>query len=117
MKMEFIDYLHKEGWKLVSDQDGVFKFDRVGPFQLFVKNETVDFMKFNLNGRQVDEPFLSLVASFTGLELLTPTEFADLMRMMGVVKPISNARAIGYLNVDKNLHCTAIAESLLKHQS
>ena len=113
MNQDFIDFLHAEGWKLVSDKDGFFKFDRVGPLQVYVRNSSIELLKFNLNFQIAGEPFFTLVNSFTGLEGLNLEAFISLTKVMGISNPKSNARPIGTLKIDQQGHCTGIEEVIL----
>ncbi len=115
MKQEFIDFLKEQGWSLISFENGLYKFDKVGPFHLYFKNDSVELFKFNSSGCEAGEPFFHLVKSFTGITSLSFSSFVHLMFIMGVAqaKHESNAKAIGHLLVDRQNHVTAQAEQIL----
>lgn len=111
MKKEFIDFLKEKGWALVSIENGLYKFDKVGPFHLYFKNDSVELFKFNSNGLEAGEPFFHLVKSFTGIQSLSFPSFVHLMYVMEVVSSEkSNARHIGDLLVDANNHCKPVTQ-------
>ena len=120
MKNEFIEYLQSEGWKLIK-KASVFhnldflRFDKDGPYQVFAKSDCIEVLKYNPKAPELNQPFFSMVNSFTGINALSLDQFISLTKVMGISNPKSNARVIGTLNVDKQMHVTAIAEQILKN--
>ena len=47
MKKEFIQFLEEKGWKLISDQGNIYKFDRTGPLAVYFTNSTIELFRFN----------------------------------------------------------------------
>jgi hypothetical protein len=112
MKKEFIDFLKEKGWSLVSVENGLYKFDKVGPFHLYVKNDSLELYKFNSSGWEAGEPFFHLVKSFTGMLTISFSSFVHLAYALGIVESDkSNARHIGDLLVDTNNHCKPVKAS------
>lgn len=106
MKKEFIQFLEEKGWKLISDQGNIYKFDRNGPLAVYFKNGTIELFRFNVE-KVEGMPYMTLEKSFTGLESLSYASFVHLMYVMGIAEPKieSNARVIGDLVVDAAGHC------------
>jgi hypothetical protein len=113
MKKEFIQFLEEKGWKLISDQNNIYKFDRTGPLAVYFTNSTIELFRFNTQKIE-GVPYMTLVTSFTGLESLSYTSFVHLMYVMGIAEPKreSNARVIGDLVVDAAGHCKPSQTSL-----
>lgn len=109
MKKEFIQFLEEKGWKLISDQNNIYKFDRNGPLAVYFKNGVIELFRFNIEKKE-GKPYMNLLTSFTGLESLSYNSFVRLMYIMGIAEPKveSNAKVIGDLIVDVDGHCKPV---------